>query len=186
MRPTLIVVTGPPASGKTTVARVIARELRLPSISKDTLKETLFEEIGWDDELEPKFERAALALLFAVVEAQLEVGVSVVAESNFDSDSDVEPFRQLASEHDARILQLHLERPKELLLARFAERAASGRRHSAHRDHPRDIDEVRARLEAGDWDPLDLPGELLQFEIGKDADEDAPAIAQRVRAMLEG
>jgi predicted kinase len=186
MTPALIVVTGPPASGKTTVARALARELRIPYVSKDTLKETLYEEIGSAEELEPKLERAALALLFAAVEDQLEEGVSVVAESNFDSDSDVGPFRRLTAEHDMRLIQVHTMRPKERLLERFAERAASGRRHPGHGDHPKDVDEVRARLEAGDWDPLDLPGELLEFELGDDADNDAPAIAERVRATLHG
>jgi hypothetical protein len=84
------------------------------------------------------------------------------------------------------LIQVHTTRPKERLLERFAERAASGRRHPGHGDHPKDVDEVRARLEAGDWDPLDLPGELLEFELGDDADNDAPAIAERVRATLHG
>jgi predicted kinase len=185
MTPTLIVITGPPASGKTTVARAIARELRMPYISKDMLKETLYEEIGSRDELESKLERAALALLFAVAERQLEAGVSVVAESNFDSDSDVEPILRLTQERGARILQLHLTRPKELLLESFAERAASGGRHPGHGDEPEDVEEVRARLEARDWDPLDLPGELLQVELGDEADEDVPAIVERVRALRE-
>jgi len=182
--PTLVVVTGPPASGKTTVARALARELRMPYVSKDTLKETLYEELGSGEELEAALDRAALALLFAVAERQLEAGVSVVAESNFDSDSDVGPFRRLCGEHAVRLLQLHCTRPTEQLLARFAERAASGKRHPGHGDEPEDVDEVRARLEAGDWDPLDLPGELLRAELGDDADEDAPLIAQRVRALL--
>ena len=41
--PLVVVVTGPPAAGKTTVAREIARSLRLPLVAKDTIKEALFD-----------------------------------------------------------------------------------------------------------------------------------------------
>ena len=185
MKPVLTVVTGPPASGKTTLAREIARELDMPYISKDTLKETLYEQIGSGDDLEPKLDAAAVALLFAVVEEQLAAGVSVVAESNFDSDSDLAPFERLAEELDIEILQLHVTRPTEMLLERFAKRAASGKRHPGHGDSPEDVDEVRARLERGDWDPLDLPGRLLCLEFGEDSDEDAKDAAERVQELLE-
>lgn len=39
----LIVITGPPASGKTTLARALAPALDLPLLSKDEFKERLFE-----------------------------------------------------------------------------------------------------------------------------------------------
>jgi predicted kinase len=42
----LVLVTGPPAAGKTTVARPLARCLALPLIGKDTIKEALFDAMG--------------------------------------------------------------------------------------------------------------------------------------------
>jgi predicted kinase len=49
IQPHLIVIAGPPAAGKTTLARQIARALRLPVICKDTLKESLFDHLGAGD-----------------------------------------------------------------------------------------------------------------------------------------
>ena len=179
--PLLVIVSGAPASGKTSVAEELAARLRIPIISKDTFKETLYETIGSDDALEPAIERAGLALLFSVVESQLDAGVSVVAESNFDASSDLEPIRELARAHDVRVVQVHCRRDEERLLDRFVVRIADGRRHPGHGDEPEDVEEVRAKLEAGVWDPLDLPGELIAFD--KDQDELAD-LAERVRALF--
>src|SRR5919108_2292314 len=105
--PLLLVVTGPPATGKTKVARELATRLRLPFIVKDTLKERLYEVFGSGDDVEPAIERAALAILFSVVDSQLTAGVSVAAESNFDARPETEPFRDLFGKRTVRPLQGH-------------------------------------------------------------------------------
>ena len=43
-----VVVSGPPGSGKSTLARGLAPELGLPLLSKDRIKEALFDHV-WDD-----------------------------------------------------------------------------------------------------------------------------------------
>ena len=167
--PLLVVVTGAPASGKTSVAEELAQRMRVPVLSKDTFKERLYEVFGSGDQLEEPIEAAGLAILFSVVELQLASGVSVIAESNFDAETDVAPFVRLWQEHRPRLVQLHCTRPKEQLLERFAERIEEGKRHPGHGDEPEDVGEVRAKLEAGVWDPLDLPGELI--EVDKSAED---------------
>jgi len=47
MPPTpLIIVIGPPASGKTALAHHLAADLRLPLLSRDDFKERLFDTLG--------------------------------------------------------------------------------------------------------------------------------------------
>ena len=41
MKPLLVVISGAPGSGKTALSRRLAPELKLPLISKDTIKEVL-------------------------------------------------------------------------------------------------------------------------------------------------
>ena len=182
--PLLIVVTGPPATGKTTVAEELAKRLRDPFIGKDLLKETLYDVFGYGEELEEKLDRAALALLFNAVDAQLKAGVSVVAESNFDTDSDTAPFRRIVRDFDVRLIQIHCHASTEAILRTFADRAESGGRHPGHQDEPEDVGEVRAKLDAGLWDPLDLPGELIELPV-LETDVDYDALAAQVRELAQ-
>jgi 2-phosphoglycerate kinase len=48
-RPALILVSGAPATGKTTIAKSLSTQLRIPVIGKDAIKESLFETIGHSD-----------------------------------------------------------------------------------------------------------------------------------------
>jgi predicted kinase len=160
------------------VAEELAKRLKVPFVSKDTLKERLYEAFGSGEELEQRIDEAALAILFSVVESQLAEGVSVAAESNFDAESDTEPFRRLAAEHDVEIVQIHIDGDTEALVAKFVRRAQSGKRHPGHRDGAGDADELRAKLEAGHWAPLKLPGTLVEADMHDDEEE----IVERVRA----
>jgi len=172
----LVVVTGPPASGKSSLARDLASELSIPFLSKDELKERLYEVFGSGDEAEDQVERAALAILFSVTRSNLAAGVDVLVESNFDADTDTEPLREMP----ARLVQVHCDGDTDELVEHFAERAASGRRHPGHDDRPEDAAELRRKIGAGFWAPLDLPGELIRLDLSE-RHVDAAEVAARIR-----
>ena len=80
----MLIVTGPPASGKTTIGRPLARALALPFLSKDLFKESLFDSLGGSDrEWSRRIGLASTQLLFRCAEALLEAGHSCALESNF-------------------------------------------------------------------------------------------------------
>jgi 2-phosphoglycerate kinase len=70
--PLVVLVGGPPASGKTTLAGRLASELGLPLIAKDGLKETLLDAVEGDVDLRRSqtLGRAAFALVWHVLESQ--------------------------------------------------------------------------------------------------------------------
>ncbi|MDE2903914.1 MAG: AAA family ATPase [Chloroflexota bacterium] len=86
MRPTLIVVSGPPASGKTTLAHALAQAIHCPAICRDAIKEGLVsgtESETFVPERGDAANLAATAAFFDVVQLMVRRGVTVVAEAAF-------------------------------------------------------------------------------------------------------
>ena len=63
-----IIVNGLPASGKSTVAREMARSFNLPILARDTIQEALYDVIGTGDrEYNRMLGRAGMAVIWAVI-----------------------------------------------------------------------------------------------------------------------
>jgi predicted kinase len=164
----IVVVTGPPAAGKTTVARAIAFRFGLPLIAKDTIKEALFDGLGTGDlAWSQRLGRPTFLVMSALVEEAVAAGASVVVEANFVRGSEIEA--QLAA-LPARFAQVHCSAPLELLLERYATRE----RHPGHVDSER-LDALREAVATGRHDPLDLPGETIRIDTSVPIDLEAIA-----------
>lgn len=79
-QPTLVVVTGAPGSGKTTLSKTLAETLRLPWLSRDRFRTGLFFALGgWSDEPEAVPSREeSIDVFLEAVETLLARRVSVV------------------------------------------------------------------------------------------------------------
>ena len=80
----MVVVTGPPAAGKTTIARELASRLRLPLIAKDTIKEALFDGLGTGDlEWSQRLGTGTYLAMLALAEDSVAAGADLILEANF-------------------------------------------------------------------------------------------------------
>ncbi len=131
----LILMNGPPASGKTTLASILAQRLKLPLFSKDQLKELLFEILGWGErEWSRKLGAASSDLLFSIAESQIRAGQSCILESNFHAQSALKHLTRLEQHYDFRCIQILCMTDPDILMRRYNQRTLSGERHPGHGD----------------------------------------------------
>jgi adenylylsulfate kinase-like enzyme len=152
VEPLFLVVSGPPASGKSTVAPPLARELRLPLIAKDTIKDALMKVLAVPDvESSRLIGRGAVAAMLAVAG---ESSVGAVIESNF--------YRSVAAAEIERlpgqVIEVFCRCDRAVAIQRYGVRA--GTRHAGHFDGVRDEDELWndevAEPVAGGWPLLEV------------------------------
>ena len=125
-----IIVNGPPASGKSTIAREMARSFNLPILARDTIQEVLYDVIGTGDrEYNRMLGRAGMAVIWAVIN-NFPLDASVI----IDTWCRYPPYdwvaQGLASAGIYQFVEIWCHAPGEILASRYLSRV--GVRHPGH------------------------------------------------------
>ncbi|MDX2971679.1 AAA family ATPase [Kribbella solani] len=153
-KPMLVVVSGPPGTGKTTLAHRIAAAIGCPAICRDEIKEGMAHATpgfvpGPGDPLTMR----TLSTFFDVIGLLIGRGTTVVAEAAFQDRLWTPGLSPLLGRADLRIV--HCSTPAEVALARITARSDSDPRRAAHEDSQISPD---ARLRTHNaFQPVDLP-----------------------------
>ena len=146
LQPLLVVVSGPPGSGKTELSGKLAKRLRLPLISKDMIKETLMDALPTSDRTTSTLIGGpTFALLFAVTRALLQARTGVMIEAPFlaQAHAELEDLSRLSA---CAIIQCTL--PSPLAVQRYRTRFQSGARHPGHADAAV-LEDLQTRIDEG-------------------------------------
>jgi predicted kinase len=174
-RVTLIVVSGAPATGKSTIAAALAADLRWPLLPLDPLKETLADVLGLGDEdWSDRLGDAAAQVIFRLT-AQFP---DAIVEGWWRGTR-----RELALAAFAGAVEVFCRCPPELAARRMRDRHGVSR-HPIHRDVMNPAIADRAFELARTVIPLGLGAALIEVDTGQEGATGRAVAA--VQAALHG
>jgi predicted kinase len=159
-RPFLLIITGDPATGKSTLAKHCSGQLGVPICSRDMIKELMFDSLGWSDrEWSKRIGSASFELMFYFLNVFLDAGSSVILDCNLSSENARKTLREILSGRSHDVAEVICNPKPEIAFKRFRDRARNGIRHPGHGDDS-NLEEFRATIGNHPQDPM-IPGSKL-------------------------
>jgi aminoglycoside phosphotransferase family enzyme/predicted kinase len=165
-RPTVWVICGCPATGKSTIAKELHHKLHISVLSSDRIRKQLFD-LPPDESMDLPFEdgiysKGSTALtygkLLLMAQTEIEHGNSVVLDATFSRQHQRDEALRLSRNMDANIIFIECVAPFNLLKARLEKREAKSTSVSDARLHH--IEQLMERYE-----PLTNIGNGLHIRI---------------------
>ena len=127
-----ILVTGIPASGKSTMARFLAEAFGLPVISKDRIKECMYDTIGFRSREEKvKLGTASMQIMYDLAEELMRSARPFILENNFENVSK-EGLLTILEKYEYKAITVTLTGDYKIIYQRFLERNRDPGRHPGH------------------------------------------------------
>lgn len=127
-----ILVTGIPAAGKSTMAEYLAEQLCLPVISKDSIKELLYDTVGFNSREEKvRLGVASMNIMYYMAEKLMQREQAFILENNFEHVSK-EGLLAILDRYSYKAITVTLTGTYKAIYERFLERNSSPNRHRGH------------------------------------------------------
>ena len=183
MKRTLLVVTGPPCAGKTTLAAQLGRELSLPVIHRDVLKEILFDTLGAKDRVwSREVGGSSYVLLYSFLESLLSAGYPCIVETSFEKRASAR-LKALCETYGVVPVEILCTSDLETFYKRYKARLESGERHAGHVDHL-NLDEISSRWVSGERGSLELGGQSLRVDTTDFGNPERALLVRKLQEIL--
>lgn len=127
-----ILVTGIPAAGKSTMAVFLSKYFGLPVISKDKIKELMYDDIGFHSREEKvKLGIASMNIMYYMAAQLMKNSQPFILENNFEKISR-EPLLEILEKYSYTAITVTLTGNYYKIYERFVERNNSPDRHRGH------------------------------------------------------
>ena len=183
-KPPLVIVSGAPASGKTTLSRLLADRLPLPLLAKDRLRQIFGDAFNAETREESRRLIAPGFIVYSeLISELLRSGVGVVAECNYHrgiSEPELRPVAALGTP-----VIVHCQVSRELSVRRFIERhqlALPERRYGFDGDR---IAGLERGIPQDAWElaePVEIGAPVLRVDTTDGYNPDLDGIVAWVRA----
>jgi len=125
-------MAGLPASGKSSFADYASKELSIPVIAKDDIKEKLFDTIGFKSYSEKtQLDIAAANIMMFTAAKILDAGGSVILDNNFE-DRNIENLTNVIENHPCNVITVRFDCEMKEAYRRYAQRDKDPGRHPGH------------------------------------------------------
>ena len=191
-----ILIAGLPATGKSAFANLLSRELGIPCLSKDGIKESLFDSLGFQSRKEKvRLGEAAYRILLEQAEKILSHGLTVALENNFEDISRA-PLMEMLKRTGAKPVTVMFDGDIDTIHARFLKRDQSPERHRGHVVNtrypeteptpyvPLSLDAFAAGMEARGYRRFDVGGAKLIVDTTEIASVDWAEVLDWVKTQI--
>jgi predicted kinase len=179
----VVIISGLPCSGKSKFAERLAARCRFPLLTKDAIKETLFDTLGIGDRVwSRKLSAAAYAVMFAHANELVRCRVDCILEGNFRAHQHRASIRKLAGA-GVQLVQVLCRAEPDVLIDRFRERARVGVRHAGHVDME-SLPEIESEIASSPQEQLWEDAEAIVCDTTHDWQRNIDASVERVLARV--
>lgn len=131
----LVIIAGPSTTGKTTLARRLSKDLKIPAFIRDDYKEQEYDLLDKPPTLNQlaKIDRKSRQELRQAIKNAVEQDTSLIIESNF-TYPEGRKIKALIKPNVV-VVEIFCQASGITVLRRYVSRNKNGERHRGHRDH---------------------------------------------------